>query len=81
MSRENSAMADAHCRRAEELVSRGLYRRALTELTRAAEFADAAQISRVVVRRNELSRHVRIQRVSGDPRMDYDNCVGESCEP
>ncbi|ARD17561.1 GNAT family acetyltransferase [Edwardsiella piscicida] len=77
MSRENSAMAAAHRDRAEALASRGFYRRAITELTAAAMCASASQIGGVVARRNELSRHVRcVQRISGDPRMDYDNCVG-----
>ncbi|WP_395754831.1 GNAT family acetyltransferase [Edwardsiella ictaluri] len=70
-------MATAHCDRAEALASRGLYRRAITELAAAAVCADALQIGSVVARRNQLSRHVRgAQRISGDPRMDYDNCVG-----
>ncbi|WP_073383304.1 GNAT family acetyltransferase [Edwardsiella piscicida] len=77
MSIKKSAMATAHCERAEALASRGFYRRAITELTAAAMCASASQIGGVVERRNELSRHVRcVQRVSGDPRMDYDNCVG-----
>lgn len=81
MSRENSAMASVHCKRAEELAARGLNRRALTELEKAAAYADVNQINDVVVRRNELSRRVRcVQRASGDPRMDYDNCVGGGCE-
>lgn len=77
MSRENSAMAAAHRDRAEALASRGLYRRAITELTAAAMYANVSQIGGIVVRRNEISRRVRcVQRASGDPRMDYDNCVG-----
>ncbi|BEH72565.1 hypothetical protein GBS0709_16820 [Edwardsiella tarda] len=77
MSRENSRMAALHCKRAEELAGRGLNRRALTELAKAAVYSDAYQINDVVARRNELSLRVRgAQRISGDPRMDYDNCVG-----
>ncbi|KAB0590555.1 GNAT family acetyltransferase [Edwardsiella anguillarum] len=77
MSMKNSVMATAHCERAEALASRGFYRRAITELTAAAMCASASQIGGVVERRNELSRRVRCsQRVSGDSRMDYDNCVG-----
>lgn len=68
MSRENSVMAAAHCDRAEALASRGLYRRALTELTAAVMCSSALQISGIVERRNALSRHVRcVHRASGDP--------------
>ncbi|STD29359.1 Uncharacterised protein [Edwardsiella tarda] len=82
MTITRAAIADAHCRQAEALASRGLYRRALTELARAATYAKASQIDNIVARRNELSRHVRGNCYQpGDPRMDYDNCVGEACEP
>ncbi|WP_370556439.1 GNAT family acetyltransferase [Edwardsiella tarda] len=77
MSRENSAMASVHYKRAEELAARGLNRRALTELEKAAAYADVNQINDVVACRNKLARGMRgIQRVSGDLRMDYENCVG-----
>ncbi|ATI62813.1 hypothetical protein ETAR_17390 [Edwardsiella tarda] len=76
MSRENSKMAAVHCKRAEELAARGLNRRALTELAKAAIYADAYQINGVVVRCNEISRRVRcIQCSGGDPRMDYDYSI------
>lgn len=77
MSRENSGMAALHCKRAEELAARGLNRRALTELAKAAAYADAYQIGGIVTRRNELAKGMRgIYQYGGDPRMDYDNCVG-----
>lgn len=77
MSRENSAMASVHCKRAEELAARGLNRRALTELGKAAAYADVNQINDVVACRNRLARGMRgVYQCGADPRMDYDNCVG-----